>query len=146
ADPHELVQWDQWGFRYPLVADHQNNVPIEWTVGIRGTSLFWQEGPYGGIWIGGMVGFGLPEPGKHEVFAILALKKGDGSDADLKQIQEHFAVAENLMYRTVYEDKDILNTIHYRPGALTKGDTTLHRYLEFLRNYPRAHPSGPFIR
>jgi hypothetical protein len=48
--------------------------------------------------------------------------------------------------RTIYEDKDILNTIHYLPGALTKGDTTLSRYLHFLRHYPRAHPSRPFSR
>ena len=37
------------------------------------------------------------------------------------------------MYRTIGEDKDILNTIHYRPGTLSRGDKTLGRYLEFLR-------------
>jgi nitrite reductase/ring-hydroxylating ferredoxin subunit len=141
-DPHAEVDWDDWGFRYKIIAHHQQGVPIEWTVGIRGTSLFWQEGPYDDFWIGGMVGFGLPVIGKHEVFAILAVE--DVGDAG--KVEERLALAEMLMHRTIGEDRDILNTIHYRPGALTKGDTTLSRYLAFLRRYPRSHPSGPFIR
>ncbi len=145
-DPHRQVDWSDWGFRYRIIAAHQNGVPVEWTLGIRGTSLYWQEGPYGETWLGGMVGFGLPQVGKHQVFAVLALEKGSGSDADLERLERDFAVAEALMYRTVFEDKDILNTIHYRPGALTRGDTTLSRYLEFVRSYPRAHPSAAFIR
>lgn len=62
-----------------------------------------------------------------------------------EKLEQGFSVAESLVYRTIYEDKDILNTIHYLPGTLTKGDTTLSRYLKFLHNYPRAHPSAPFI-
>jgi hypothetical protein len=90
-----------------------------------------------------MVGFALPRPGIHQVFAVLALRKADGN---AEALEAAFGIAEGLMYRTIYEDKDILNSIHYRPGALTKGDTTLGRYLEFLRAYPRAHPSEPFIK
>ncbi|WP_299322560.1 aromatic ring-hydroxylating dioxygenase subunit alpha [Parasphingopyxis sp.] len=141
-DPHAGVDWDDWGFRYKVIAAHQQGIPIEWTVGIRGTTLFWQEGPYGDFWLGGMVGFGLPVVGKHEAFAILALE----DVGDSKLIDERFDIVEALMHRTVGEDKDILNTIHYRPGALTKGDTTLSRYLDFLRSYPRSHISGPFIK
>jgi len=93
-----------------------------------------------------MVGFGLPQPGQHEVFAILALDTGQcGTDASDKVPDERFQIAEQLMHRTINEDKDILNTIHYRPGKLTRGDRTLTRYLQFLRDYPRAHSSGPFI-
>jgi phenylpropionate dioxygenase-like ring-hydroxylating dioxygenase large terminal subunit len=146
SDPHGSVDWQKWGFRYRIVAAHQGGVPIEWKLGIRGTSIYWQEGPYGDAWLGGMVGFALPQPGTHQVFAVLAVKKGDGSAADLQWRDETFEVASVLMNRTVGEDKDLLNTIHYRPGALTKGDTTLARYVEFLRSYPRAHPSAQFIR
>ena len=145
ADPHDAVTWDPWGLRYNIVAAHQGGVPIEWTLGIRGTSVFWQEGPYGEFWLGGMVGFGLPRPGQHEVFAILALDAGQ-CDGDVERaLDARFEVAEELMYRTINEDRDILNTIHYRPGALTRGDRTLARYLQFLRDYPRAHPSAAFI-
>jgi hypothetical protein len=145
-DPHDLVEWSEWGFRYTFIADHQGGIPIEWKVGIDGTSVFIQEGPYGGFWIGGMVGFGLPQPGKHEIFAILALDTTqlDGKN-DEQQLQERFIMAEELMNRTVSEDRDILNTVHYCPGTLTRGDRTLARYLQFLRDYPRSHLSGPFI-
>lgn len=145
-DPHDLVQWDEWGFRYTFIADHQGGIPIEWRVGIDGTSVFIQEGPYGDFWLGGIVGFGLPQPGKHEVFAIMAIDTAelDAEDKDA-QINERFAAAEDLMVRTVGEDKELLNTLHYCPGTLTKGDKTLGKYLQFLRDYPRSHPSGPFI-
>ena len=145
-DPHDVVKWDDWGFRYTVIAAHQGGIPIEWKLGIRGTSLFWQEGPYGDFWLGGMVGFGLPRPGMHEVYAILALDVAQAGDEDPEAVlTARFDVAEQLMHRTINEDKDILNTIHYRPGTLTRGDRTLARYLQFLREYPRAHPSGPFI-
>jgi phenylpropionate dioxygenase-like ring-hydroxylating dioxygenase large terminal subunit len=146
ADPHDSVEWDAWGFRYRIIAAHQGEVPVEWTLGIRGTSLYWQEGPYGDRWLGGMVGFALPRPGKHQVFAVLALQKNGDSPAEREHLRQSFEIAEGLMYRTIHEDKDILNTIHYRPGALTKGDRTLARYLDFLRRYPRAHPSAEFIK
>ncbi|WFL77735.1 Rieske (2Fe-2S) protein [Altererythrobacter arenosus] len=140
-DPHADVDWSDWGFRYKLIAGHQNNVPIEWTLGILGTSLFWQEGPYGDFWMGGMVGFGLPEVGKHQPFAVMALE--DSGDQAINS--ERFDIAQMLMERTLGEDSEILNTIHYRPGALTRGDTTLSRYLKFVKDYPRSHPSAPFI-
>jgi nitrite reductase/ring-hydroxylating ferredoxin subunit len=145
-DPHDLVEWGTWGFRYKFIAAHQGGIPIEWRVGIDGTSVFMQEGPYGDFWLGGMVGFGLPQPGKHELFVVIALdaREVDQERAE-EQIAERFQIAEDLMHRTVGEDKEILNTIHYCPGTLTRGDRTLGRYLQFLRDYPRSHPSGPFI-
>ena len=33
-----------------------------------------------------------------------------------------------------------------RAGALTKADTTLGRYLNFVRKFPRSHASAAFIR
>lgn len=144
-DPHDDVAWEPYGFRYQVAGTHQQGVPIDWTVGIRGTSIFWQEGPYGDFWLGAMVGFGLPEAGKHEGFAAVALEKPDGSAASQKRYAEQCAIADMLLVRTVGEDTDILNTIHYRQGTLTAGDKTLKRYLKIVRDYPRAHPSGPFI-
>ncbi|HEY1836370.1 MAG TPA: Rieske 2Fe-2S domain-containing protein [Rhizomicrobium sp.] len=145
-DPHNLVTWDEWGFRYPILAEHQGGVPIEWEVSIRGTTLFQQQGPYGDFWLGVISGFGMPRPGRCEAFVIQLLRKETGPDAERLQ-QERFDICVQLMRRTIDdEDAAILNSIHYYPGALTKGDTTLGRYLNFVRNYPRAHPSGPFIR
>jgi nitrite reductase/ring-hydroxylating ferredoxin subunit len=145
-DPHHDYEWHEWGFRYRCIATHQEDVPIDWWLGIRGTTLYWQEGMFGDFWLGAMVGFAIPAPGQHRLFAIVAVEKGDGSPQAEALQEERFARAEHLMYRTVGEDHDILDTIRYRPGALTKGDTSLARYLDILRKFPRAHPSGPFIR
>jgi phenylpropionate dioxygenase-like ring-hydroxylating dioxygenase large terminal subunit len=145
-DPHDLVEWTEWGLRYTFIAAHQGGIPIEWRVGIDGTSVFIQEGPYGDFWLGGLVGFGLPRPGKHEVFAVLAIDQNELTAEDSEaQAEERFAMAIDLMDRTVNEDKAILNTIHYNAGTLTRGDKTLAKYLEFLRAYPRSHLSKEFI-
>jgi nitrite reductase/ring-hydroxylating ferredoxin subunit len=145
-DPHSLVEWTDWGFRYSIIADHQGGVPIEWELSIHGTSLFMQQGPYGDMWLGALAGLGLPRPGYTRVFSIQVVQRPEGPDAEAI-LEERFAKAEHLMRRTIDgEDLAILNTIHYRPSALIKGDTTLGAYLNFVRRWPRAHPSADFIR
>jgi hypothetical protein len=44
------------------------------------------------------------------------------------------------------EDLELLSTAHYSPGALTRHDEALARYLEMVRRYPRANPAAEFIR
>ncbi len=48
--------------------------------------------------------------------------------------------------RVVGEDLPVVNTIHFRPGALTRSDRTLTRFFDYLRTYPRCQPSAEFIR
>lgn len=43
------------------------------------------------------------------------------------------------------EDAPIWNTIHFKPGTLTRFGAALSRYLEDLRRYPRAHPRAELI-
>ena len=50
-----------------------------------------------------------------------------------------------LLARTAAEDKPILDSIHHKVGYLTKDDASLAKYFNFLRKYPRAHPSRDFI-
>lgn len=143
-DPHDLVKWEKYGFNYNIIAAHQGGVPIEWRLAIRGTSIFWQEGLYGDFWLGGMTGFALQKSGCGYVLAVIAL---DTREADSEeQLEERFAISEDLMRRTIGEDRDILSTISYKPGSMTRGDKTLSKYLQLLRKYPRAHPSAAFIK
>jgi len=44
------------------------------------------------------------------------------------------------------EDNPILHTAHFMPGTLTATDRQLVRFLQYVRDYPRAHPSADFIR
>jgi phenylpropionate dioxygenase-like ring-hydroxylating dioxygenase large terminal subunit len=137
-DPHELVRWHEHGMEFSYTGVHQGNVPIANTAGILGTSLFYRWGLYNGYWRCNVTGFSLPRPGQHEVFSCSLVRAGPDADAQLEDVLR-------VSRRTVGEDKDILNTIHYRQGLLTKADTTLARFLRYLRSYPRAHPSAPFI-
>lgn len=53
--------------------------------------------------------------------------------------------ATHVETKVVVEDMLNMETIHFHPGVLTKADRTRNRYLDYMRRYPRAHPSGEFI-
>ncbi len=146
GDPHNLVDWEKFGFDYRIKAGHQGGIGIDWQIGIRGTSFFRQQGTYDTWWLGGVTGHSCPRPGQHEVFLCLAVEKGDGSEAAIAEAEKRLDIAQSVLERTVGEDRDILNTIHYTPGTLSKGDKTLAKFFDYLRAYPRAHPSSDFIR
>ncbi len=144
-DPHDQIQWEQYGFRMKLEAIHQLGEEIKWNAGIRGTSIFMQEGLVNDWWMGVVSGFSCPRPGEHVVFTTVLVKKSDGTAEGDRLTKEHLDYGVWLLSRTAEEDKDILNSIHYMPGALTKGDKSLARYLEMMRNFPRANPAKDFL-
>ncbi|RZL07448.1 MAG: aromatic ring-hydroxylating dioxygenase subunit alpha [Rubrivivax sp.] len=139
TDPHDMVEFDEWGLRYPVVANHQGGVAIDWMVALRGTGFFWRTGTYDGWWCAAITGFGLPRPGYHRVFGCYMVLRGEGQE-------ERMNIARGLTQRTIGEDAPVLDTIHYRQGILTAADKTLAKYLTLVRNFPRAHPSAPYIR
>jgi len=137
-DPHDLVRWHDFGMEFTYLAVHQGGVPMQNHAGILGTSLFYRWGQYGDYWRAGVTGFGLPRAGWHQVYSFQAVLKGPAGAQNLQDVI-------NVSRRTVGEDRDILNTVHYRQGLLTRSDKTLGRFFTYLRKYPRAHPSAPFI-
>lgn len=138
-DPHDLVEWDQWGLQYRVTGTHQGGVPIDWNVGLRGTGFFWRTGTSNGWWSAAITGFALHKPGFHEVYGAYFVKKGPEAEQQLETMRA-------LTRRTIGEDAPLLNSIHYRQGILTKDDRTLAKYLALVRDYPRAHPSALSIR
>lgn len=139
ADPHQLLNWKEFGFDYTYSGLDQGDVPTCYTLGIGGTSIFYRFGTYGEFWRGSIVGFGLPRPGHMTMYAINAVLKGPGA-------MERLATATQLSRRTMSEDKPIMDKLHYKPGYLIEGDQSLARFLNYVRKYPRAHPSADFIR
>jgi nitrite reductase/ring-hydroxylating ferredoxin subunit len=144
--PDADVNWFKHGFMYHYNALHWGDKPISWDLGIHGTSIFIQDGTLDGQWFGITVPFGMPTPGKSVAYFINVVHKGSGSESDLAKAKEWLRVTTNLEVTFGSQDLDILNTIHLRPGALTKSDKFLGKFLTFLREYPRAHPSADFIR
>lgn len=137
-EPHELVKWHDFGLEFSYRGLHQGDVPIANTAGILGTSVFYRWGMYDGFWRCNVTGYGLPRPGQHNVFSCSIVLAGPDAQAQLESVL-------SVSRRTVGEDKDILNTIHYRQGLLTRADKSLARFLTYIRKYPRAHPSAGFI-
>lgn len=137
-DPHDLVEWDQYGLKYRVQAHHQGGVEMDWTLGIRGSSFFYRTGTYNGYWCAAVTGFGIPRPGVHSIFGATIVLRGANQDAEMAEMRA-------ISQRTINEDKDILNTIHYRQGYFTQADRTLSKYLAIVRDFPRAHPSAAFI-
>ena len=137
-DPHDKFKWDPFGFIYTYKGFDPGEVPVETTLAIRGTSIFYRSQIYGNFWRGSVTGFGLPRPGKLIVFAINAVRKGPKAEEELE-------TSHQQSRRILSEDQHIMDSIHYRVGYLTKGDRSLAKFLTYVRKYPRAHPSADFI-
>jgi phenylpropionate dioxygenase-like ring-hydroxylating dioxygenase large terminal subunit len=142
ADPHDSVEWTDHSMLYDFRGRHAKGEPIEYRIGIFGNNIFYQSGTIEGRWFGAMTPFGLPRPGQTQVFGIIAVRNDEGDEASNKEFLR--AVTE-LEMRVVGEDLPVVNSIHFRPGTLTKSDRTLARFFQYLREYPRCHPSAEFI-
>ena len=145
-DANIRVDWTDHSMRFRLVGTHRQGQPIDVEAGIYGTSLFFQFGEIGGKWFGLMAPMGIPQPGHTQAYFIVATHKGAGTPAELAVAEEHARFAMNLERMVVAEDYSVLRRVRYRHGALTRSDRLLARFLEYVRNFPRAHPSAPYIR
>jgi phenylpropionate dioxygenase-like ring-hydroxylating dioxygenase large terminal subunit len=141
-DPHDRVEWTDHSMLYDFKGRHAQGQPIEYRVGIYGTNIFYQSGTIDGRWFGAMTPFGLPRPGQTRVFAVIAARKADGDEVSTAAFLK---AVTDLEMQVVREDVPVLNSIHFRPGTLTRSDRTLARFFQYLRDYPRCHPSAEFI-
>ena len=142
ADPDTDIEWTDHSMLYDFKGRHANGEPIEYRVGIFGTSIFYQSSIFNGRWFGFIAPFGLPRPGQCTTYMIIAARRADGDDA-ANEAFLNFAM--DLEKKVVSEDVPILQTIRFKPGTLTKSDKALSKFLQYLRNFPRAHPSAEFI-
>jgi phenylpropionate dioxygenase-like ring-hydroxylating dioxygenase large terminal subunit len=142
ADPDEEIEWTAHSMLYDFKGRHANGEPIAYRVGIYGTSIFYQSSVFNGRWFGFLAPFGLPRPGQTKTYMIVAARKADGDRASTEAFLQF---AMDLEKKVVSEDIPIMQSIHFRPGTLTKSDKALGKFLQYLRNFPRAHPAAEFI-
>ena len=79
-DPDEDVEWTAHSMLYDFKGRHANGEPIEYRVGIFGTTIFYQSSVIDGRWFGFLAPFGMPRPGQTKTYMILAARKSDGDD------------------------------------------------------------------
>jgi len=142
-NPHEIVEWTDHSMMYSF--DGQaNGMSSHNRLGIFGTSLYYQTTQLGdGRWFGFLSPFGLPRPGRCTGYIVVCARKDMGTPEEVDAFLEWVAELET---RVVLDDVMNMRTIHFRPGTLTRSDLTLGRFFDYMRKFPRAHPSAEFIR
>lgn len=145
-NPDEIVKWTDHSFTYDFHGEFRTGEPIKYTVGIFGTTLFFQQGYFNGRWLGVMAPMGMPRPGVSRVFFIIAAERGDGSPEALKAAEEQLEFGMNLEKSIVTEDMHILQKIKYRPMTMTKADKLLATFLLYVSKFPRAHHGAALMR
>jgi nitrite reductase/ring-hydroxylating ferredoxin subunit len=136
------IRWGDFSMEYEFQGFFDSGSRGRWHVGVFGTSLYYQSAELEGRWFGFMVPMGLVRPGQTRNFMVLAVLRTDDALAD-RDFLEHCLLTE---IGILGEDTHIMTTMQFRPGTLTRSDRVLGYYFRFLREYPRAHPSAPFIR
>ena len=142
-DPSENIEWTPHSMLYDFKGRHSNGVPIVFRVGIYGTTIFYQSSTVDGRWYGYIAPFGMPVPGKTRVYYVLAVRRSEHDEAGA---QAALSFAMDIQSKVLTEDIPIMNSIRFRPGTLTRSDKTLSKFFDYLRSFPRSHPSAEFIR
>jgi hypothetical protein len=136
----DTVEWNNHSMFFELnaMAHGQHK---EARTGIVGTSMFFETGKLNGRWFGLLVGHCIHQPGKTRTYVTFAVERTGDEQGD----RNFLAFVRSHTIAIGAEDRAVVKTIHFRPGTLTKSDATLARFLDYVRNFPRAHPSAEFI-
>ncbi|MDT9598800.1 Rieske (2Fe-2S) protein [Sphingosinicella rhizophila] len=141
-DDPEDIEWTDHSMRYSFSGIHTDGAEIDNVVGIYGTSLYYQATVYGGKWFGFLNPMGLPAPGRAQNYMVLAARKDMGPP---EEIEKFLDFVEQVEKSVVGEDLMVMASMKFRPGTLTRSDKTLAKFFDYMRAYPRAHPSADFI-
>jgi phenylpropionate dioxygenase-like ring-hydroxylating dioxygenase large terminal subunit len=141
-DPYENVRWTPYSMEYSFAGFFDSGTAATWDVGIFGTSLYYQSAWMQGRWFGFMVPMGMPRPGWSHNFMIVAVQPSEDEAEDERFLDLCMLTELGILG----EDIGILTTMRFQPGNLTRSDRVLGRYFDYLRAYPRAHPSAQWIR
>jgi hypothetical protein len=87
----------------------------------------------------------MPAPGVTQNYFSIGVPKGDGSPESNARIAFLHQALFLMGRQMVSEDRPILHTLKYAPGAMTKSDQALARFLDHVRTFPRSHHSADFI-
>jgi phenylpropionate dioxygenase-like ring-hydroxylating dioxygenase large terminal subunit len=143
GDPIDTMVWTPFSMRYHFNGLHPTGFRVEFDVGIDGTTIFYQSSVFQGQWYGYIAPFGLPRPGQCKVYYIIAVRKSEGDSASRKALIEFAMTTQKSI---LADDSPVLNHVHFRPGQLTQTDRGLAKFFDYLRSYPRAHPSVDYLR
>ena len=138
GEPHKDVVWTPHSMTYRFDGTTRDGTKVDFDVGIFGTTIYWQHGLLGGRWFGFAAPMGLPRPGESRLFFAVCV---EDDPADPEGTRVFLDAMYDLEVNIATEDLPIVERARFRPGLLTRSDRSLARFLQYLREYPRAHPS-----
>ena len=136
---HATRAWHANGMHYTM-RTRIDGREFEFTPNILGSSVFYVNGRMGDRRFGLMAPFGLPRPGECDIYTVVVLDRRDPDPEGMLQI---LGARFGAM---VDEDYPLIDSAHFRPRNLTRADAQLARFLQMMRDYPRAHPAADFLR
>ncbi len=142
----EEIQWSDHHAEYRFEGQHWNDEPIQWHMGIWGTTVYFQEGLFDGKWFGLLAPLGIERPGYTTGWYICATRPEDNSVRGQREARAWGRWALDMEQRFALQDVPIFLKSHFRPGMFTKSDRALGKFIEYLRAFPRAHPAKDFLR
>ncbi len=140
-EPDQTIEWNPHSMYFDLAGRFGEKGPrIDYRVGIVGSNIFFRQGRIDGRFVGGMAPMGIIGKGRLRNYLVAVTTKG-ASDTEVF-LDEMLDLSKKI----IAEDLPILKSIRFRQGTLTRSDKALARFLEYVRAFPRAHPSAAFIR
>ena len=136
---HATRVWHANGLHYTM-RTRVDGRDFEFTPNVLGTSVFYVDGKMGERRFGLMAPFGLPRPGECDIYTVVVL---DRSDPDPEGMLRILGARFGAM---VEEDYPLIDSARFRPRNLTRADADLARFLQMVRDYPRAHPAKDYLR
>jgi len=148
-DPKTSYDWDKYSVRFDAPVTRKTpeggEVKLVYKAQITGTTLWHNTGTFNGRWHMLLSALGIPKAGTSSHFYVTAAHKGSTVEEEAEArafVKEIYQMWEEMLD----EDDAILQTQRYKPGLFTKADGAVARFLQFVKGYPRAHPSRNFLR
>lgn len=80
-----------------------------------------------------------------QYYLISAVPRQSPTNASEEQLQEQLAGIEDFLIRLLSEDRPIMENIRFADDTLVHDDRFIKRYLDWVKTFPRAHPSLDYI-
>ena len=143
---NESLTFEPFGVRRKFSATLEQGAGpnIDFDVCVRGTNLVLVEGLIEGKWFGVAACMGVPTAGLCDFYVVTLVDRSAEKTDDIAReaLRNYVEIGRKMLA----EDSPIWDSMHFKPGTLTKSDAALARYLEDLRAFPRANPAADFIR
>jgi nitrite reductase/ring-hydroxylating ferredoxin subunit len=142
-DPDDDVEWTRHGVRYRLRGVKEDTGDrTDYRLGVIGTNVFWLSGTMNARPMHFMMPFRSIGPRRSMAYGIVAT---DRDSCPASEAEAWLDACLAFERRILLEDAPIVSTIRFRPGALTRSDRQLVRFLEYLRAFPRGNDSASAI-